>query len=93
MKQEEVDSVIITAEFTLKAEDEATKNITKEAEEETKQMKKRFAESTKNIIALKKPRKKPMEEEIGAKVEWRQQWKNREHPLLTFNVSVTNCDK
>ena len=50
MKQEEVDSVIITAEFTLKAEDEATKNITKEAEEETKQMRKRFAESTKNII-------------------------------------------
>ena len=62
MKQEEVDSVIITAEFTLKAEDEATKNITKEAEEETKQMKKRLAES-------KKPRKKPMEEEIGTKVE------------------------
>ena len=50
MKQEEVDSVIITAEFTLKAEDEATKNITKEAEEETKQMKKRLAESKKNII-------------------------------------------
>ena len=50
MKQEEIDSVIITAEFTLKAEDEATKNITKEAEEETKQMKKRLAESKKNII-------------------------------------------
>ena len=48
MKQEEVDSVIITAEFTLQAEDEATKNITKEAEEETKQMKKRLAESKKN---------------------------------------------
>ena len=50
MKQEEVDSFIITAEFTLKAEDEATKNITKEAKEETKQMKKRLAESKKNII-------------------------------------------
>ena len=50
MKQEEVNSVIITAECTLKAKDEATKNITKEVEEETKQMKKRLAESTKNII-------------------------------------------
>ena len=69
MKQEEIDSVIITAEFTLKAEDEATKNITKEAEEETKQMKKRLAESTKNIIEEAKPRKKQMEEEIGTKVE------------------------
>ena len=69
MKQEEVDSVIITAEFTLKAEDEATKNITKEAEEEIKQMKKSLAESKKNIIEGAEPRKKPMEEEIGTKVE------------------------
>ena len=67
MKQEEVDSVIITAEFTLKAEDEATKNITKEAEEETKQMKKRLAESKKNII--EGAEKETDGREIGTKVE------------------------
>ena len=65
MKQEEVDSVIITAEFTLKAEDEATKNITKEAEEETKQMKKRLAESTKNIIEFE-----GAEEETDGRRDW-----------------------
>ena len=68
MKQE-VGSVIITAQVTLNAEDEATKNITKGAEEETKQMKKRLAESTKNIIEEVEEEVDGTTQEIGIKVE------------------------